>query len=248
MFKAFLKILPFLFLGNFAFAQMSGIKVRVIDSATNQPLPFAQVLVEQGDRQIGGTTTDVDGYAELKPLDPGNYNVRAVFGYYKDLVIKNVHVSIDSLTLLTLQMVDTNKDTSRVMIIRYMKCFQENWQPICHFIGDIPVEPNDTSVAKHVDSIICFPQMGMEAEALHCLVAGYNLPFSVNDDIIIKSVLKGEDINCLAATVPGIYVPPAWGWSTGSFYKDDISRMPSNDIHYVQDFFPLSKLNGFPVK
>ncbi len=51
-------------------AQNTGIKVHVFDNTTKLALPFANVIVEQGDRQIAGTTTDVDGYAEIKPLEP----------------------------------------------------------------------------------------------------------------------------------------------------------------------------------
>ena len=80
-------------------AQNVGIKVHVIDKTTKAALPFANVVVEQGDRQVGGTITDLDGYAELKPLDPGTYNIKAIYQQYKDYTITGVVVSPDKFIL-----------------------------------------------------------------------------------------------------------------------------------------------------
>jgi hypothetical protein len=101
-------------------AQTSGIKVHVFDKTTNQPLPFANVVVESGDKQVAGTPTDLDGYAELKPLDPGTYNVRAVYEGHRDYVLNGVKVNQDVLASIEIPMVSV-ADTSikGITVIQY---------------------------------------------------------------------------------------------------------------------------------
>ncbi len=93
------------------FAQNQGIKMHLVDKITKESLPFANVVVEQGDRQIGGTATDINGDAELKPLDPGAYNVKAVFLGYRDYIITGVTVSPDKITHLEIAMVKAGDST-----------------------------------------------------------------------------------------------------------------------------------------
>ncbi len=100
-------------------AQSSGIKVHMFDKVTNQPVQFANVVVEQGTNQVAGTMTDEKGYAELKPLDPGTYNVRAVFVGYHDYVIEGVKVNQDVMAYLEVPMVSVADTSIKVTITRY---------------------------------------------------------------------------------------------------------------------------------
>ena len=99
-------------------AQTSGIKVHVVDKATKASLPFVQVVVEQGDRQVAGTMTDDQGYAEIKPLDPGTYNVRAQYEGYKNFLFQGVQVNQDVLAHIEVPMAsvaDTSIGTVTIM-------------------------------------------------------------------------------------------------------------------------------------
>src|ERR1700722_845751 len=84
-----------LFWSGLAFAQSGTVKVHLIDNDTKQPLPFASVVVEKAGAQMGGGQTDIDGYAEIKPLEPGEYDVKAVYAGYQDFEITGVRVSPD---------------------------------------------------------------------------------------------------------------------------------------------------------
>jgi len=101
-------------------AQSSGIKVHIIDKATKLPVPFAQVVAEQGDRQVTAGMTDDKGYAELKPIDPGTYNVRAQEEGYNDYVLSGIIVHQDELEHVEMVMA-SKADTSikTVVITRY---------------------------------------------------------------------------------------------------------------------------------
>ena len=101
-------------------AQNTGIKVHVTDNTTKQALPFANVVVELGDKQVAGQATDPDGYAELKPLDPGKYNVKAVYSGYRDYIITGVAVSPDNITHLEIVMINV-ADTIKAVTVHGWK-------------------------------------------------------------------------------------------------------------------------------
>jgi len=52
----------------------SQINGRVLDKGSNEPLPYASVYVEYGDKIIGAVT-DEDGNFKIKPLSAGTYNL-----------------------------------------------------------------------------------------------------------------------------------------------------------------------------
>ncbi|HTA82812.1 MAG TPA: TonB-dependent receptor, partial [Bacteroidia bacterium] len=100
-------------------AQSSGIKIHLFDKVSGQALPFGNVVVQQGDKEVAGATTDNDGYAEIKPLDPGTYNVRAVYEGHHDYVIEGVIVSQDQLAHIEAAMVGIADTTFHVTVMRY---------------------------------------------------------------------------------------------------------------------------------
>ncbi|MBU0488572.1 MAG: TonB-dependent receptor [Bacteroidetes bacterium] len=83
-----------------AFAQTTGeIKGRIIVEITGEPVPFANVYVEEGDKLIG-TTSDLDGYYTLKPLQPGTYNLNFSTVEYQKKVITGVAVNPGKITMI----------------------------------------------------------------------------------------------------------------------------------------------------
>ena len=65
----------------------------IIDASTKEPMPFVNVIVEQKGQQMGGSTTDMDGNYQIKPLAPGEYDIRATFMGYKTVLKTGVKVS-----------------------------------------------------------------------------------------------------------------------------------------------------------
>jgi hypothetical protein len=60
-------------------AQSGIIKGQITDALSNEPIPFANVLLLDSDK---GTTTDIDGKYEITGITPGLYDVRASYlGY-----------------------------------------------------------------------------------------------------------------------------------------------------------------------
>ncbi|HMN89526.1 MAG TPA: TonB-dependent receptor [Saprospiraceae bacterium] len=73
------------------FAQKAGIiKGRVTNKINNEPIPFANVLVEESGK---GAVTDDNGYYEIDGLAPGLYNLRVTFLGFNDENISEVQVT-----------------------------------------------------------------------------------------------------------------------------------------------------------
>ncbi|MDI9341255.1 MAG: TonB-dependent receptor [Sediminibacterium sp.] len=68
------------------------IKVTLKDKATNETIPFANVVVYQNGVQVGVGTTNMDGEAVVKPLAPGKYDVKGVYVGYQATEVKGVLV------------------------------------------------------------------------------------------------------------------------------------------------------------
>ncbi|MCB9281378.1 MAG: TonB-dependent receptor [Lewinellaceae bacterium] len=64
-------------------AQTAIIKGTVADAATNEPIPFANILVLDTET---GATTDIDGHFEITGLTPGLYALRATYVGYQEAV------------------------------------------------------------------------------------------------------------------------------------------------------------------
>ncbi len=90
----YFSIITLLIAGTSAMAQNTGgaIKVQLLDAANGESIPFANVVAYQGGVQVGVATTDMDGYAMIKPLTPGKYDVKGVYVGYQAAELKGVIV------------------------------------------------------------------------------------------------------------------------------------------------------------
>jgi hypothetical protein len=75
---------------QWAFGQTEGIiKGRVFDAMSNEPIPFANVAIQN---TATGAVTDLDGNYAIKGLEPGLYNVVATYIGYESNTIFEVQV------------------------------------------------------------------------------------------------------------------------------------------------------------
>jgi hypothetical protein len=65
----------------------------IIDAKTKEPMPFINVIVEQNGQQKGGAATGMDGTYQIKPLNPGSYDIKASAVGYKPVLVRGVKVS-----------------------------------------------------------------------------------------------------------------------------------------------------------
>ncbi len=109
-----------LFLGTMIYAQSSGsLRGKITDSQTNEPIPFANVVVETGGRQVAGISTDMDGNYRISPLSPGRYDVRASSVGYQQVMITGVIISPDQITFQNIELTSTDVVLDVVEIREY---------------------------------------------------------------------------------------------------------------------------------
>lgn len=80
------------------------IKGKVVDKNTNEPVPFANVILEKDNHQITGTTTDFEGNYTLGPIATGFYTIRCSFVGYQtsfttDLLVETGRIKFNNIKL-----------------------------------------------------------------------------------------------------------------------------------------------------
>ncbi len=72
--------------------QQGAIKGLIRDSETKEAIPFANVVVTQNGNQIAVATSNIDGEFYVKPVNPGNCNIKAVYVGYHASEVRGVKV------------------------------------------------------------------------------------------------------------------------------------------------------------
>lgn len=85
-------------------AQTGIVKGKVLDKRTQEPIPFASVMLEKGAIQISGTASDFDGKFKLQNLPSGSFMLRSMAVGYKPCEIDQVVVLIDSVLTYVLEL------------------------------------------------------------------------------------------------------------------------------------------------
>ncbi len=104
--KIYFSIVTLLLTGASVIAQNNGgaIKVLLKDKTNGESIPFANVVAYQGGVQVGVGTTDMDGYAMIKPLAPGKYDVKGVYVGYQAAETKGVVVGEAKTAYITIEL------------------------------------------------------------------------------------------------------------------------------------------------
>ncbi|MDC1063899.1 carboxypeptidase-like regulatory domain-containing protein, partial [Flavobacteriales bacterium] len=90
MLRKIYSIVALVCFSTFAFAQTGTLKGVISDVMTGEAIPFANVVIEKGGDQYAGTTTDFDGKYTIKPIEPGNYSIKATFVGYQTVEVTGV--------------------------------------------------------------------------------------------------------------------------------------------------------------
>ncbi|MEI6764531.1 MAG: carboxypeptidase regulatory-like domain-containing protein [Bacteroidota bacterium] len=102
-----------------AFAQSGTLKGKITDKVTKEPIPFANIIIEQGGKQSGGTTTDFDGNFTIKPIPPGKYDIKATFVGYKPIMITNLVIVANQITFQDIIMESTAINIETFEVVDY---------------------------------------------------------------------------------------------------------------------------------
>ncbi|MDB9895903.1 TonB-dependent receptor, partial [Flavobacteriales bacterium] len=102
------------------FAQTGTLKGTISDAMSGESIPFANVIVEKDGDQYGGTTTDFDGNFTIKPIEPGNYSVKATFVGYGTIEVTGVIISANKITFQNVKLQE-GVALGEIKIIEYKK-------------------------------------------------------------------------------------------------------------------------------
>jgi hypothetical protein len=102
--KYLLAVMAMLMVNVVSWAQTGSIKGKVIDATSKEPIPFANVIAEMNGTLVAGDQTDFDGNFQIKPLNPGEYDVKATIVGYGPKTFTKVVVSVDKITFLDFSM------------------------------------------------------------------------------------------------------------------------------------------------
>lgn len=96
-----------------AVAQTGIIKGRVYDAYTNEPIMFANVVLEGTTK---GATTDETGNYEITDIEPGIYNVKATYLGYQDKVEYEIEVTNSKPYIVDLAMEEQSTKVEEVVV------------------------------------------------------------------------------------------------------------------------------------
>ena len=104
--KIYFSVVTLLLASASLLAQNNGgvIKVLLKDKTNGESIPFANVVAYQGGVQVGVGTTDMDGYAYIKPLSPGKYDVKGVYVGYQAQQQTGVVVKESATAYITIEL------------------------------------------------------------------------------------------------------------------------------------------------
>ena len=100
-------------------AQAQGrLKGKITDD-TGEGVPFANVIVEKGGTQVGGTSSDFDGNYDINPIPPGTYTLKASCIGYNAYVVNNIVIPANKITYYDIKMASGAINLNEVTIVDY---------------------------------------------------------------------------------------------------------------------------------
>ncbi|PLX09051.1 MAG: hypothetical protein C0596_04425 [Marinilabiliales bacterium] len=102
--------------GLYAQGTLSG---TISDAATGEPIPFANVSIEENGNIITGGMTDFDGKYSIKPIPAGKYTVSASYVGYATMKYTNVQIPAGSITFQNFELNTSAEILAEVEIKEY---------------------------------------------------------------------------------------------------------------------------------
>ena len=96
------------------FAQSCEIKGRVYNSINNQPIPFANIIIEG---LYIGTSSDISGNYTIGDLEPGTYNIICSFLGFKTKVASEISLNSTKTTKVDFALVESTTNINEVLIL-----------------------------------------------------------------------------------------------------------------------------------
>lgn len=240
-----LTLLLFIAICGSAVAQTGAIKGKVIDKATNEPLPFASVVAEQGGAQVGGAQTDFDGNFTIKPLNPGKYNIKATFVGYQTAQVNDVVVSIDKITFQDIKVGKGAVDITQIDIVDYKVPLIDKGNPATQTtISAEEIKAIPTRDVKSVAATAAGAYQRDEGDDINIRGSRDNATDYYIDGVRVRGSAQVPQSSIEQVTVVTGGVPAQYGDATGGIVSIT-SKGPSEKIGGGVEFLTSEFLDGY---
>ena len=71
---------------------------KIFDKNSNEPLPFVNVVLERNGTQVTGGASDFDGQYDIKPIEPGTYDLVVSYVGYQPYRIEGIVINSNKIT------------------------------------------------------------------------------------------------------------------------------------------------------
>ena len=142
--------LSFIIAGALAMAQTGVLKGKLVDKATNETIPFANIAVDLNGNIIAQGTSDIDGNYTIKPIPPGKYSVKATYVGYQNIEIRDVIISSDKTTYVDLKLTSGVQSLTEVEIVEYTEPLID---PDTKSGGTVTREEYQNMASKNINSV-----------------------------------------------------------------------------------------------
>jgi len=95
------------------------LKGRIIDKTTQEPIPFANIVVKVGGVQMGGSTSDFDGNYQIKPVPAGKVDLEATYVGYRNFVMRGIIILVDKITFQDIELDQATATLNEVEVVDY---------------------------------------------------------------------------------------------------------------------------------
>jgi len=97
----------------------SALQGYVTDRESEEPIPFANIVIFKNGEMITGGTTDFDGRYTIKPIKSGYYDVKVSYIGYENLEMKGIVLNADKITFQDFKIQPSTMLLQEVQIVEY---------------------------------------------------------------------------------------------------------------------------------
>lgn len=101
---------------SISFCQQGIITGKIVDKATREPIPFANIKLYMDTTMCGGNTSDLDGKYCIQPVNQGIYDLKVTYVGYKSVTLENLVVNADQITFSDIELVATSEMLPEIVI------------------------------------------------------------------------------------------------------------------------------------
>lgn len=101
------------------FSSPGAMKGKILDANTKDPIPFANIVIENNGTQISAAITDFDGNYSISPIEAGSYDLKVMNVGYQTKVISGVIINPNETTYQNIELQQSVQMLDEVVVTSY---------------------------------------------------------------------------------------------------------------------------------